>query len=297
MILKSLLYSAVKPLPINLVYNQSSPVLLYHSIGKETDFKRNIDHIDLDFLENHIRELKKKWKFVSIDEYSQASSKKGLASITIDDGYKNIINEAISVFENYNIPITIFINSATFNGYIFWRDKIRYIIQHNLVKEFIKHSKNPKYNSKHINDEIDTFFKKKNISLAKSLCFDSKKYLIKHPLISYGNHTVHHYVLSSLNGEQQFDEICECQNYIKSYNINLSNIFSIPFGGRNTFNKITEDIIKELGFNGVLLSENKLNRQESSFYIDRFMLRECGVNKIIKYLFLKQFLKNKLKFL
>jgi hypothetical protein len=99
MILKSLLYSAVKPLPINLVYNQSSPVLLYHSIGKETDFKRNIDHIDLDFLENHIRELKKKWKFVSIDEYSQASSKKGLASITIDDGYKNIINEAISVLK------------------------------------------------------------------------------------------------------------------------------------------------------------------------------------------------------
>ena len=115
------------------------PVLLYHSLGKTSKFNK-IDHVNLETLNSQLSFIKKYWKFVSIDEYANAKSKKGIASVTIDDGYKNVIVESLKVFKNLNIPVTIFINSSTFDGKIFWRDKVRYLIENNLVSKYIKKS-------------------------------------------------------------------------------------------------------------------------------------------------------------
>ena len=50
--------------------------------------------------------------------------KKGLASVTIDDGYKNVIDESLLIFKSLNIPITIFINSSTFFEKFFGETKL-----------------------------------------------------------------------------------------------------------------------------------------------------------------------------
>ena len=126
--------------PMKLVTNNYNPVILYHSLGASSKFKDNIDHVDLETLHMQLKTIKNYWKFISIDEYTDIKNKKGLASLTIDDGYKNIINEALEVFEDLKIPITIFINSSTFSGKIFWRDKVRYLIENNKVGQFIKKS-------------------------------------------------------------------------------------------------------------------------------------------------------------
>ena len=104
--------------PIRLVCNKFNPIILYHSLGSNLNFNENIDHVDLRTLENQLRIIQKYWKFVTIDEYTAAKNKKGLACLTIDDGYKNVLDESLKVFENLNIPITIFINSSTFLGKI-----------------------------------------------------------------------------------------------------------------------------------------------------------------------------------
>lgn len=49
----------------------------------------------------------------------QMLEKKGLANITINNGYKNVIDEALPVFKNLNVPITIFINSSLFDNKVF----------------------------------------------------------------------------------------------------------------------------------------------------------------------------------
>ena len=298
-------------IPIKFILNKYNPIFVYHSLGIASNFTANIDHVDLKTLEKQLRYIQKYWKFVTIDEYVNADNKKGLTSLTIDDGYKNVINEAIKVFEKLEIPITIFINSSTLNGKIFWRDKIRYLIENKMIKKFIKSSnlfdekdinnfyyisKNSKINSKQVEIELDEFILKENIDLNTNhkLCFDNKKYLIKHPLINYGNHSANHYFLSSLNKEDQYKDILECKNFLESFNINRSNVFCVPFGGINSFNEDTVSILRNLNYKTLLLTENKLNKFSNKHKIHRIMPTMLPINNFLKKIYLKQIIHDKL---
>ena len=292
--------------PIRLISRNFNPIILYHSLGLSTNFDKNIDHVNLQNLEFQLKAVKKYWNFVKIDEYIQAKNKKGLTCLTIDDGYKNVLEESLEIFEKLKIPITIFINSSTFKGKIFWRDKVRYLIKNKLIDQFIKQSlifkkehssifysisKNPQFNSIEVEKEIDKFFLEKNFNmkLGNSLCFDDKKYLINHPLITYGNHSANHYVMSSLNKEQQLNEILECKNFLNKFDINKSKVFCIPFGGKETFNMDTISILNKLNYQVILLSENKLNKTKSNNQIERFMPKNFDIIETIKTLYLKTF--------
>ncbi len=293
------------PIPLRVISNKFNPVFLFHSLGIKTNFYKNIDHVNIKTLETQLKDIQKNWKFVSIDEYASAKSKKGLTSLTIDDGYKNVIDESLKVFENLKIPITIFINSSTFSGKIFWRDKVRYLIENKLIEKFlissnlfnyenIKNfyytSKDPKFNSIEVEREIDQFFSNENINISmnNNLCFDDKKYLIDHSLVSYGNHSANHYVLSSLKKEEQKKEIIDCQNFINKFKINKSNIFCIPFGGSNTYNDETLSVLKELNYKTILVSQNRLDSIESLNKIERFMPKTFNIKQTIKELYIKR---------
>ena len=297
-------------IPLKIITNKFNPILLYHSLGTSSKFSNNIDHVNLEMLSIQIKTVKKYWKFVSIDEYASTKNKKGLASLTIDDGYKNVIQEALTIFKNLNIPITIFINSSTLDGKIFWRDKIRYLINNNLVEKYIKSSgiftkdcltnfyyisKDPKYNSIHIEKSIDEFFHKEKIILnnQENLCFDNKKYLIKDNLVSYGNHTHSHYMLSSLNKDEQYDEINKCKIFIDKLDVNKSEVFSIPFGGINSFNNDTISILKDLNYKKILKSTNDLDSNIFANQINRFMPKSYKMDNLIKKLYLKKIIKKK----
>ncbi len=295
-------------IPIKSIKKKFNPVLLYHSLGAIKKFDKNIDHVTLDVLYNQLEYIKKYWKFVSIDEYVNSKSKNGLASLTIDDGYKNIIDESLDVFKSLNIPITLFINSSTFEKKIFWRDKIRYLIENNLVLKFLNNSqifskqnindfysisKNPKFNSIKVEKEIDQFLYLNNIILKDELkyCFDDKRYLIKDDLIFYGNHTANHYMLSSLSKQEQYNEINDCKNFLNRTNINKTKVFGVPFGGENSFNEDTIEILRDLNYEILLKSNNNLNSKNFSTQINRFMPKNSNIMTTLKYLYFKTLLK------
>lgn len=296
-------------IPSKLIRKNFNPILLYHSLGSDEQFSKNIDHVKLDVLHNQLEYIQKYWKFVSIDEYVNSEKKDGIASITIDDGYKNIIDESLKVFKSLSIPITLFINSSTFKNKIFWRDKVRYLIKNNLVLEFQDNSqifnkhkindfylitKNSEFNSIQVEKEIDQFLYKKNINLNDELklCFDDKKYLIKDDLIFYGNHTANHYMLSSLSKQEQYNEINDCKNFIDKLNVNKTKIFSVPFGGENSFNEDTIIILRDLDYKILLKSNNSLDSKNFSTQINRFMPQNSDIKITLKYLYIKTLLKN-----
>ena len=139
--MKILFQNLIVPLiPLKLIKKNLTcfVILLFRAASK---FENNIDHVNLDTLYSQIKDVQKNWKFVSLNEYASANDKKGICSLTIDDGYKNVIDESFDIFKSLNIPITIFINSSTFNHKIFWRDKVRFLIEKNLVHKFLKQSK------------------------------------------------------------------------------------------------------------------------------------------------------------
>ena len=74
-------------------------------------------------------------------------------------------------------------------------------------------------------------------------------------------------------------------------NINKSKVFSIPFGGNQSFNEDTLSILNDLNYKNVLKSNNNLDSVSASNQINRFMPKTYEIEQTIKKLYLKKIIK------
>lgn len=258
-------------------------VLVFHSISDKDLvplFSSGIHRFNCEEFEKKLARLRKGNDFVFVDELVQrvkdGKPLKNLVSITFDDGYLDFAQNALPILEHLNIPSTLFLTTKLSQGGVFWRDKVRYIIDKNLTPEFLEYlrgslnishdisplefyqdSKNPElYKSSNMDEWMTAFFKFKNIdpSLTFKGLYLGKEDLNPHPLVQYGNHTENHFVMSSLTKDEQLLEIERAQTHLKSLNLPLSEAFAIPFGDPLSFNQNTLDVARELGFKSVLLA-------------------------------------------
>lgn len=288
-----------KSLGIKLQLNSSplmrfSPVTLYHSTFQvpPSDLLSGLHNISPQEFEKQCMWLKENFSIVSIDEYTQAKNRQNLAAITFDDAYKCIFSEALPILISMDLPATIFVNGCTLEGKPFWRDKVRLIINRNWVDEFerfnqknihinnqdfYRYTKNPVNNSKLIEQLLDEFLLTKEINLNTGhYCADDLHKLVTHPLISYGNHSQNHYVLSSLNDDEKYEEIHKTKLILlKRNDLNISNVFSVPFGGTKDIDEMSLQVIREVGYQGLVMSRGilngKSNRKLDLEIIERFM--------------------------
>jgi len=289
----------------------SSHILLYHSTFSNIpeDIKDGLHNVHPEILYKQISWYKNFFDIVKVDDlFEQSSDQCGKVSITFDDGYQSVLKEGIPVIKSLNVPCTIFINGCTMNNFMFWRDKIRFLINNDLIEDFLnynrkeqdinfltklnfyKKTKSPELNSKFIEKLCDNYLKNKfGESYLKNYCVESIKDLLNDPLISYGNHSYHHYVLSSLSMDEQEYEIKRNHMILKDIP-NRSNIFSIPFGGPKDFNNDTLKIIKKYGYKGILYSQDKINLfSRYNQYtkelpgLERFMVKN-SINQLHKFL-------------
>jgi len=138
------------------------------------DVERNLHNITPSVLHDHLSYLKKHYRLVFVDELAESRHCGGVAAITYDDGYQSVITHALPVLADLDIPFTIFINTVSFDKRVFWRDKVRYIINHDLVEPcerslritskipgmpFYRYTKHPGNNSRVVDQEILNFCK------------------------------------------------------------------------------------------------------------------------------------------
>ena len=258
----------------------TSHILLYHSTYKNVpfDLSQGIHNVNPDEFFKQILWLKKNFDIVSIDEYFSSGDFTGKAAITFDDAYKVVFSEVVPFLVSESVPSTIFVNGITLEGKVFWRDKIRFIINNDLVDDFIdfnavlfdaynvdsgnfyRATKSSKMNSLLVDSALDRYIESKDVSLdSLKNCVDGCEYFVDNPLVSFGNHTYSHYVLSSLSREQQEVEIKKNIECLGSCFSNQSRVFSIPFGGDGDFNADTLDLLKDFGYSAVLYSNGRLN--------------------------------------
>lgn len=261
----------------------SGIALLYHFVGAENEnpfVQKHIHRVNEENFYYQLKSIKKKFDFVFIDELmkreTNRKSTKSLCSVTFDDGYQSIIETALPILHDLNIPSTLFLTESLVKKRSFWRDKIRFLISNDLQENFIlflnkngcefakhlsadnfyKSSKSRLVNSMELEKFIDLFFRELQINtdnLRKDLYIESTN-LKKSRWIQVGNHTSNHYLLSSLNQEQQNQEILGGKKFIQEIGLESSSLFSLPFGGANSFNKTTIQIVKSHGYKGFLLS-------------------------------------------
>ncbi len=268
----------------------TSHAILYHATFSRTpkNLSAGLHNVAPEELYKQLKWLKKNFDVVSIDEFFEFK-RPGMAAITFDDAYEAVFEEALPIIKSLNVPATIFINGCSLNGNVFWRDKIRFLINNSLEAEFTNYyakisaarkiltkenfywtSKSININSREIDQALDSFLKEHNVSLNQmNYCLKDKSLLAYDELITYGNHTFNHYNLASLSEEEQREDIVKNHEFLKRLGVKLSRVFSIPFGGKKHFNEATIKIIKDLGYRGYLLSSNRVNMK---FYPELYSL-------------------------
>ncbi len=258
--------------------------LLYHATFDTvpTELSARLDNVSPAVLHEHLATLRHDFTFVCVDELVEAQHRAGLAAVTFDDGYRCVIEQALPVLADLQIPATIYINSKIFDGETGWRDKVRFLIEHDLVeafeiemhgidnphgKTFYRYSKDFHNDSRCVETEIDRFLYRHSIEFdANHYQFDSVDWIVEHPLLRYGNHSHSHYVLASLTPDQQYDEIDRPRRWLTEHGIgSVSELFSMPFGGVDDFNEATVGILTELGYRGMLLSRARLQPDALEF--------------------------------
>lgn len=269
------------------VKEPKTPILIYHSVESKSKHKsvsKNIHNVKPKSFKRQLTVLKKNYDVVFVDEILRRLKKGkpvgGLAAVTFDDGYKSVLENALPILKNLDIPATWYLSTKLITEKSFWRDKVRFIINTEKVSNFLAWLSKKNVELSGLKDE-DFYWKSKDPDTVNSktmekmtsqflenvvsedVSFDriyaDKKEIdsVDSNLIHIGNHTHSHYVLSSLSKKEQKKEVNKTKKILESYNAKKSSILSVPFGGKHTFNKDTKEVCRELGYEGVLTSSGE----------------------------------------
>jgi len=259
-----------------------------------------LHNVSPEALFRQLETLARSFHFVSVDEYCTARDRQGLATITADDGYQCVLDEALGVFEALQVPLAIFVNRSFMEGEVFWRDKVRYImergrveafetrfaggIQRNPTQSFYRYTKDPRNNSIRVVEMLDAFLGDEPAIRACTQYYTQAGPELKaHPLVSYGSHSAHHYVLSSLSEEEQWREIDENRRFLEMLpGVHRTRVFSVPFGGDRDYNDATSRLVADAGHSAMLLSRGAVQRNGARHddplpMVDRVMPRSAEV--------------------
>lgn len=286
--------------------NRCGLALLYHGTfaSPPSLLGEALHNVTPENLFRQLESLSRSFHFVSVDEYCTARNLQGLATITADDGYQCVLDEVFGVFEALQIPLAIFVNRSFMQGELFWRDKVRYImengrveefetrfargIQRNPTQSFYRYTKDPRNNSIRVVRMLDAFLEDEpKIGAYTQYYTQADQGLKAHPLVSYGSHSTHHYVLSSLSEEEQWQEIDENYRFVETLpGVHRTGVFSVPFGGDRDYNDTTCRLVADAGHSAMLLSRGAVQRDGVRHddllpMVDRVMPRDAEVSAFL----------------
>lgn len=256
----------------------AAPILLYHATFSTVPkaLERGLHNVAPALLFRQLEWVKNNFDVVFVDElFRSAASLTGKCAITFDDGYQCVFDEALPILEALNLRATIFINGVTLAGQPMWRDKIRYLLNLDLAAHFIEENypycqqqgitaetfyrstKKASVNSGDLDRKLSEFLVHRGVALGQLMHgVAGMGKLIAHPLLSYGDHSWNHYVLSSLCAEQQQREIGSNHHLLQRAGLPLSKLFAAPFGGSADLNETTVRLCREHGYEGILCSSS-----------------------------------------
>lgn len=247
-------------------------VTLHSLVNKKKFCPNSVIEIDLDLLRSFILSRNELgYKFVSLDDYHGYGSNEKVISVTIDDGYYNNLSIGLSFFEEYQIPITIFITTEFINQKItpWW-----YVLESECSKDIGNYGFKVKHKTLIEKYAVFDYFRSKVYSESQMPAFISDKHkktrggierflnwseleiLANSPFVTIGAHTCNHKKLASIKCSEELRyEISYCKYILEQKLGNTICHFAIPFGKKDDFN---EDVIKmavESGYNYIYSTE------------------------------------------
>lgn len=302
-VLNSLYFSGLQSALTPYTGGQGSILMLHHVQNvKKTDFSPNM-HLSAspEFLDRMILRLKTEgYDFISMDEVAERlknpkdyKGAKPFLSITLDDGYRDNLINAVPVFRRHQVPYMIYVATGITDGKspLWWED-MEHIIgaQKRIIVDFPEERREydisttaKKYTAykllvERLLFDTDQYVQREIIAkLCKAYGFDCERHvqesvmnwdevisLAKDPLCSIGAHTVNHYALSNISLDDVRKEIEESRDIIKKKIGMDPKHLAYPYGLTKVAGKREFDLARELGFetatttrHGVIYPEHK----------------------------------------
>jgi len=168
---------------------RSIPILMYHSIN---DDNNPLSVSKLNFEKQMFFLSKNKFDTIKFEDLDYNIGKKKII-ITFDDGYKNLIDNALPILKKYNFTAVCFFVSNHIGQYNFWDEN------------------------------------KKNFSKLNLMNLDDIKYWLNNKML-IGSHTSDHFNLKKINLDEKLNQISQPKLFFKkNFQIEID-YFSYPFG-------------------------------------------------------------------
>ncbi len=252
-----------------------SPEFLDKIIGKYK--KLNIDILSLDEIYTRVT--------------SNIFSNRPFVTFTLDDGYLDNFNNALPIFEKYQVPFTIFVSTDFIEKKaILWWDVLENLIMtHNHIRtsdgldyqcgtyqqrwDTFRYLREIilKLDQNNLKSELQKLFNNYDIDWYnpindQGMSWEHIKELSSHPLCTIGGHTVSHPSLCKLNLEDARFEIENGRDRLEHIMQRSISYFAYPYGTPNEVGEREINIVKELGFKmafcahgGCVTDENRSN--------------------------------------
>ena len=248
------------------------------NIAKEEIFSKNyitslfFHNPSQRFFRRCIQWLKKNgYFFISVDQLiqyvqNQQEFPKGAVWLSIDDGWKDNIQNIIPVINEYKIPITFFIaTDPVENQGIFWwtffekcKDQLpNYFESNSLDLKNIKEK-----DRKKIIQDLKKRCKKKVIREVMEI--EEVKSLAQNPLITIGSHSVHHALTVNCTDNELEFEIKESKEKLREWANKEVKYFSYPNG---RFDGRERKILKESGYKLAATDKKRFITNNDDLYL------------------------------
>jgi len=224
--------------------------------------------------------------------------------ISFDDGFKNNLEIAAPILDNFSIPSIFYISSGMIDSHeMFWVDKIEDCIESSAknnitiyldspekfsldsfenkikallqIKSFCKLASNSTKNAiiDELSEQTDVIPSKDNQKNYQTLSWNDLKILNKNVLFTIGGHTHSHSIMSSLEDDELNKEISQCMESI-ALNLTMQvKHFSYPEGQLHHFNAKVIALLKEKGIICCPSAVNGINKfTEDLFTLKRVMV-------------------------
>ena len=262
-------------------------ILMLHHVRENdhSQFAPN-QHLQISprFLDKVLRNIVRSgFELVSLDEIHHCYSQKKLdrnrkmIAITLDDGYRDNLLNAVPIFRKYNAPYTIYIAPGLIDNRadLWWEDlsamiAVRDQIRVSMPKGYCEFDVSTLEKKNRVFAELlewltNKISEEEQRRIVRELAFmykiDTKAHckeqimnwgeiseLAQDPLCTIGAHTIHHYAIARLDPIVAAWEMRESANILKAELGKMPHHFAFPYGYRQAAGPRDFKIAKELGF-------------------------------------------------
>jgi peptidoglycan/xylan/chitin deacetylase (PgdA/CDA1 family) len=291
----------ISKFPISFL-NGKRFIFCYHDISSPKEAHHAPQHYSttIEAFKEQIQFFKANCNLVSLEDIvltENLPKNKVHVSITFDDGFYSVLQNAHPILKKEGIPYSLFVNKEAITNNQLW------------VSNLILHSGNTSYLSK-VYENCLPFDLRKEDFLANPLQYISrfifhekaaealritdatlpKTYLnieelktLKNEGVSIGNHTQHHFVLSECSPALQMEEIRGNAHFLKEAIGDVNPFFAIPFGKKEHFNSNTISISTDSGHTHHL-NTNVNSYKKGDTLVPRLVLTNESINDVIFYM-------------